>query len=91
MSAAVALCVHLSLGILMASMILALYRLIKGPSVPDRVVALDVVAILAVGILSLLSIETNMMAYLTVGITLALLAFLGTVALALYIRRGGPP
>lgn len=91
MSPMVVYCVHVSLGILMLSMLFGIYRLIRGPSIPDRVVALDVVAILAVGFLSILSIESGETTYLTVGISLALLSFLGTVALALYIRRGGPP
>lgn len=91
MSPLLQISVEISLGILLLALALGITRLLRGPSIPDRVVALDVIATLVVGILSLLSIQTGLTVYLTAGITLALLAFLGTVALALYIQRGGPP
>lgn len=79
------------MAILFIAMLLAMVRVIKGPSLPDRVVAIDLITTLAVGIIAVYTIKTGNEVFLTAGIALALLAFLGTVALALYIRRGGPP
>lgn len=79
------------MGVLSVAILLALYRVLRGPSLPDRVIAIDLLTTLAVGIIALYAIVTGQEVFLSAGIALALLAFLGTVALALYIRRGGPP
>ena len=79
------------MAVLSLAMLLALYRILRGPSLPDRVIAIDLLTTLAVGIIALYAIVTGQAVFLSAGIALALLAFLGTVALALYIRRGGPP
>lgn len=79
------------MGVLSIAILLALYRVLRGPSLPDRVIAIDLLTTLAVGIIALYAIVTGQNVFLSAGIALALLAFLGTVALALYIRRGGPP
>jgi len=72
------------------AMAVAFYRVLRGPSLPDRIVALDLIASLVVGILSIHAIRSGEHVYLTAGIALALIAFIGTVALALFIRRGAP-
>jgi len=82
---------YASMVILMIAMALAFYRVIRGPSLPDRIIALDLVATVVVGILCIHAIRTDAHVYLTAGIALALIAFIGTVALALFIRRGAPP
>ncbi|MCS6772238.1 MAG: monovalent cation/H+ antiporter complex subunit F [Kiritimatiellae bacterium] len=79
------------MGLLCLAMLLALYRVIRGPSLADRAVAVDLLTTVAVGLIALYAIDTGQQVFLSAGIALALLAFLGTVALALYIRRGGPP
>ncbi|MEO1704542.1 MAG: cation:proton antiporter [Pseudomonadota bacterium] len=66
---------------------LALYRLIKGPSLPDRVVALDMMTIAIVAFCGLASIRTGQAAFLDVALVLALVGFLATVALARYAER----
>ncbi len=77
-------------GFLFAGMALAFTRLMRGPSMADRVVALDLIAILAVAVMGLLAIEDAAPVFVDVAITLALVAFLGTVAFARYVetRRG---
>jgi multicomponent Na+:H+ antiporter subunit F len=81
-----------SLVLLMLSvaLILAFIRLVRGPSLPDRVVALDLIAILSVGIIADYDIATNDTVFLDVAVVLALIAFLGTVAFARYVERGAP-
>lgn len=63
----------------------SLIRLIRGPSLPDRVVALDLLATLTIGIAAVYAIAAGRTAYLDVAVILALVAFLGTVAFAYYL------
>lgn len=69
------------------AMALAFARLVRGPTLPDRVVALDLFAVLSTAFLTIYAIDTNQQVFLDVAIVLALIAFLGTVAFALYIER----
>ncbi|TVQ97860.1 MAG: hypothetical protein EA398_13955 [Deltaproteobacteria bacterium] len=62
----------------------ALYRVFKGPTLGDRVVAVDLLGVLAVGFMALYSLVTGESVYLDAAIALALIAFLGTVAFARY-------
>lgn len=71
------------------SFVFTFIRLVKGPSVPDRVVALDLIAALAVGVIALYTIVTGRTVYLDAAITLALIAFLSTVAFAHYLLKRG--
>ncbi len=77
-----------AIGILVAGMVFALVRLILGPSLPDRVVALDAIATMAVGALALTSIITGQSILLDVALAMALITFLGTVALAISLEKG---
>ncbi|MEL6913540.1 MAG: cation:proton antiporter [Pseudomonadota bacterium] len=65
----------------------ALYRLIKGPTLPDRVVALDMMTIAIVAFCGLASVRTGQAAFLDVALVLALVGFLATVALARFAER----
>lgn len=66
---------------------LSFVRLVMGPTLPDRVVALDLIASLAMGIVAVYSISSGESAFLDVAIVISLLAFLGTVAFANYVER----
>jgi multicomponent Na+:H+ antiporter subunit F len=79
------------LGIMTLSFILAFYRLARGPSLPDRVVALDLIAAIVVGIIGAYSIVMDQPVFLDAAIVLALIVFLGTVAFARYTERRGRP
>jgi multicomponent Na+:H+ antiporter subunit F len=74
-------------AVLGVALLLALARLVRGPSLPDRVVALDLMAAQTVGIICTYAIGTNQRVFLDVAIVLALIAFLGTVAFAQYLER----
>jgi len=80
--------VLVTLGI---SLVLTFIRLVYGPTLPDRVIALDLVGIITVGIISVFAIETNQPVYLIVAVVLALIAFIGTMAFAFFIAKGGAP
>ena len=62
-------------------------RLIKGPSLPDRVVSIDLITVLAVAIAGLLAITHTEPDFLDIAVALALVAFLATVAFAWYAER----
>lgn len=72
---------------LSCAMVMTFFRLVRGPTLPDRVVALDLFAVLATAFLTLYAIDTDQQVFLDVAIVLALIAFLGTAAFALYIER----
>src|SRR4028118_1481016 len=76
------LATHAVLAMLSVAMFLAFWRLLRGPSLPDRVVALDLIALLSVGFIAIYDIVTNDTVFLDVAIALALIAFVGTIAFA---------
>ena len=64
------------------------YRAVRGPTVPDRVVALDAIATNVVAIAVLFAIQTGRGLFVTVGLVLAIIAFLSTVAVAQFVTEG---
>jgi multicomponent Na+:H+ antiporter subunit F len=78
---------HPLFAILGVALCLAFLRLVRGPTLPDRVVALDLITILTVAIIVLYDLSTNEHVLLDAAIVLALIAFLSTVAFARYIER----
>jgi multicomponent Na+:H+ antiporter subunit F len=66
---------------------LSFYRLIRGPGLPDRVVALDLIAVITVGFIAVYAIDTGERVFLDAAIVVALITFLGTVAFARYLER----
>ena len=76
-----------ALMVLLISIFLALARLIRGPDAADRIVALDLVSVLIVAFLVAYSIFSGETSFLDVAIGYALIAFLGTVALARFLMR----
>ena len=79
-------CIAIGLILLAIAVILVMVRLILGPSLPDRVAALDVIATLVICIIGLFAITSHHSIYLDIVIALALISFLGTVAFAQYIE-----
>jgi len=76
-----------SLVVLLLSIALAVVRLAKGPDAADRIVALDLISFLIVAFLTAFSIYSRETSFLDVAIAYALIAFLGTVALARFLMR----
>ncbi|MBX3382974.1 MAG: hypothetical protein KF864_05640 [Phycisphaeraceae bacterium] len=64
-------------------------RLLRGPSLADRVVALDLIGTLAAGAVGVYAIAKNEPIYIFVSIVLALVLFVGTVAFAYHLEKGG--
>ena len=76
-----------ALAMLALAAALAFVRLLRGPTLPDRVVALDLIGVLIVCIAVAVAASTGQQAYLDVAIVIALVSFVGTVAYARYIER----
>jgi multicomponent Na+:H+ antiporter subunit F len=62
-----------------------LYRIIRGPTIPDRMVAVDIFGILVVGICAIIAIQTEKSFILDIGIAWIILSFIGTLTLAKYL------
>ena len=71
-----------------AGILLSFVRLLLGPSLPDRVVAADVMATMMIGVLVLAALTTAESFLLDIALAIALVVFLGTIALAIAIERG---
>ena len=83
-----AIFVVIILGVLVVAIGLATVRLVRGPGLANRVVALDVIAVLGAALTALFAIQFGQRVFLDVTIVLALVSFVGTVAFAYYIERG---
>lgn len=78
---------YIVMPILSLSILLVFLRLLKGPTIEDRIVAFDILTSIAIAFLSVYAVVTSETAIIDIGIILALLAFLGTVAFAYYLER----
>jgi multicomponent Na+:H+ antiporter subunit F len=79
---------YIALLCISLAMVGLVYRVIKGPSVPDRVIALDGLGINLVAIIAILSIILKTSAFLDIILLIGILAFIGTVAFAKYLEKG---
>ncbi|MCA1027761.1 MULTISPECIES: Na(+)/H(+) antiporter subunit F1 [Cytobacillus] len=70
------------------SMLALVYRIIIGPTLPDRIVALDAVGVNIVGIVALICIKVDTTAYVEFILLFGILAFIGTVAFSKYLEKG---
>ncbi|MCM2591373.1 Na(+)/H(+) antiporter subunit F1 [Rossellomorea marisflavi] len=70
------------------SMLGLIYRVIKGPTIPDRVVALDALGVNLIAIVALVSMLIDSDAFLEVILLLGILAFIGTVSFSKFLEKG---
>jgi multicomponent Na+:H+ antiporter subunit F len=77
------------LAVIAVSAVLTFVRLVRGPTLADRVVALDLLTIVGVAAMSVAAIRYQVEALMDVALVLALIGFIGTAALASYIERKG--
>lgn len=75
------------LVILLVATLIALVRMVLGPGLPDRVVALDLVGSVVAGVIAVYAIANNQPVFLDVAIVMSLVIFLGTIAFARYLER----
>ena len=79
--------VMIGFGAMSLALIMTLIRLLLGPSLPDRVAALDLLAFIAVAFIALYCVATQQEIFLDAAVALALIAFLSTLAFARLIER----
>lgn len=79
----------LTYAILALALLFAVLRLLRGPSVADRIVALELVASVTVGIIAAYAVFERVESALDVALVLALTGFLATIALSRYLERRG--
>lgn len=79
--------VDIAFVLVMLGIVGGFIRLVKGPSLPDRVVALDMMTVLIVSFCGLYAILSEQSAFVDVAIVVAVIGFLATVALARYVER----
>ena len=80
--------ISIALFLLSIAIALNLWRLILGPSLPDRILALDTMYINAIALLVLFGIYQGSMLYFEAALLIAVMGFVGTVALSKYLLRG---
>jgi len=83
-----ALAARAALAMMTVALALNFWRLLRGPTAPDRVVALDTMYINTVALLVLLGIVRGSALYFEAALLIALLGFVGTVALCKFVLRG---
>ncbi|HUS46955.1 MAG TPA: cation:proton antiporter [Phycisphaerae bacterium] len=77
---------NLAFGVLLLSSVLCLYRIGRGPTAPDRTVAIDILGTLVVGFCCVMALWTGQGYYMNIAIAWALISFVGTLALAKYLE-----
>lgn len=82
------LALDIAFGSVAVALLATAWRLVRGPDVPDRILALDAMYINAVAFIVLLGIRTESSAYFEAALLIALFGFVATVALARYAMRG---
>jgi len=76
---------YIAIGMIIISTFLVLIRFVKGPSLPDRVISLDVFSANLLAILAIYSVLSEEKAYLNVALIMSLIAFVGTMTFAYYL------
>jgi multicomponent K+:H+ antiporter subunit F len=83
-----ALALNFALGAVSVAMVLCAWRLLRGPEVPDRLLALDTLYINTVALVILLGLRWQTALLFEAALIIAMLGFVSTVALARYLSRG---
>lgn len=75
--------------VLSGAFLLTVYRVVVGPTLPDRIVALDMLVGIAIGFIAVIAIRTGFNLYIDIAIALGLVGFLATVAFARFVLSRG--
>ncbi|MFN7251309.1 MAG: Na(+)/H(+) antiporter subunit F1 [Anaerobacillus sp.] len=79
---------NIALIVMSMSILVCFIRIVKGPTMSDRIVALDTIGITLIGVIGIIMVIQNTLAYAEVILVIAILAFIGTIALAKFIEGG---
>ncbi len=72
------------------ALVLTFVRVVRGPSLPDRVVALELFSTTVVGLVGVYAIQSGVASFLDAAIVIALMGFLAAIGFARFLERGGP-
>lgn len=78
----------ISLTLFTLTIMVAFFRVLRGPSMPDRVVGLDMIGVNLLSMIAIISIVLKTKAFLEVILILGILSFIGTIAFSKYLERG---
>jgi multicomponent Na+:H+ antiporter subunit F len=82
----------ISLVLLGISLLLALYRILRGPTLADRILGLDMLTLLGLAVIAVFAVRTGLTLYVDIAVALALVGFVSTAAFARYLlSRGEEP
>ena len=79
--------IYISFLMLLTAMILALYRLLLGPSINDRIAAMDLIASIVMGFIIVYSILLQKEVYFDVVMIISLVSFIGTIGVSTYLKQ----
>ena len=79
--------IFLAFSILLLAFVFALLGLFRGPSSSDQIVALDLIASIVMGFILLYSLLVEREIYFDIAIIIAMISFLGTIAISIYLKR----
>ncbi|SES33614.1 multicomponent Na+:H+ antiporter subunit F [Vreelandella subterranea] len=72
------------------TLLLTFVRVVRGPSLPDRVMALELFSTTVVGLVGVYAIQSGVASFLDAAIVIALMGFLAAIGFARFLERGGP-
>lgn len=79
---------YIALALFGLAIAISLYRIIRGPSIPDRIAAMDMIGVNLISGIAVISVLFKTKAFLEVILVLGILAFISTIALTKFIERG---
>lgn len=79
--------INVAMYIIGCALLMALWRLVRGPTLPDRILALDTMYICTIALLILFGMHLDTAVYFEAALIIAMLGFVGTVVLSKYILR----
>ena len=80
--------IWVSLILVVLSMIGVMFRVFRGPSVPDRLIALDGIGVMLISAIALISILFDTPFFINVILLIAIMSFIGTVSFSKFIEKG---
>jgi len=89
MSVFLEVCVDIAFALLSISFVIIVYRIATGPTLPDRILALDMMVAVAIGFIATFGVRSGFYLYVDIAIALGLIGFLSTVAFARFVLARG--
>lgn len=83
------ICVTIAFALLSVAFVLIVYRIATGPTLPDRILALDMMIAVAIGFIATFGVRSGFYVYVDIAIALGLIGFLSTVAFARFVLTRG--